>query len=115
MVHGDGVKTVAFGVDGVDAVYEVAVAKGAVGVSEPRVLRDSDGECRVATIKTYGDTTHTLVERKRYRGAFLPGYRSEMEKEPDPLEGFLPAVQLEAVDHCVGNQDWGEMEGVCEL
>lgn len=111
--HGDGVKDVAFEVDDVDALFDAAVGNGAVSVAEPRVLRDKDGEAKLATIKTYGDTTHTLVERGRYKGAFLPGYRSEIGKM-DPLATFLPVVELEAVDHCVGNQDWDEMDEVCE-
>ncbi|ERF72239.1 4-hydroxyphenylpyruvate dioxygenase 1 [Endocarpon pusillum Z07020] len=111
--HGDGVKDVAFEVDDVEAVFHGAVAKGAGVVSQPRVLGDKEGEVKVATIKTYGDTTHTLVERGSYRGSFLPGYRSEVGKV-DALTRFLPEVELEAVDHCVGNQDWGEMEEVCE-
>lgn len=111
--HGDGVKDVAFEVDDVDAVFHVAMAKGAEVVSQPRVVGDKDGEVKVATIKTYGDTTHTLVERGSYRGSFLPGYRSEVGKV-DALTRLLPEVELEAVDHCVGNQDWGEMEEVCE-
>ncbi len=111
--HGDGVCDVAFAVDDVDAVYNVAVRNGAGVVSPPRVLRDKEGEVKVATIKTYGDTTHMLVERGAYRGAFLPGFRSEVHRA-DPLARLLPRVELEAVDHCVGNQDWGEMERVCE-
>ncbi len=111
--HGDGVRDVAFAVDDVEAVYRAAVARGAETVAEPRLLVDKEGEVKVATIKTYGDTTHTLVERGRYRGVFLPGYRSEVGKV-DALVGLLPEVQLQDVDHCVGNQDWGGMEEVCD-
>jgi 4-hydroxyphenylpyruvate dioxygenase len=111
--HGDGVKDVAFEVDNVDAVFGAAVRNGARVVGEPKVLRDRDGEVKVATIKTFGDTTHTLVERRAYTGVFLPGYRSDVGRV-DPMSRFLPRVELEAVDHCVGNQDWEEMEGVCE-
>ena len=25
--------------------------------------------------QTYGDTTHTFVERQKYNGLFLPGYK----------------------------------------
>lgn len=77
----------------------------------PEQLSDKTGFVKVAAIQTYGDTTHTLIERSSYRGAFLPGYRAETS--PDPLNKFLPAVNLEAIDHCVGNQDWDEMEDIC--
>jgi 4-hydroxyphenylpyruvate dioxygenase len=97
----------------VDAVYDAAVQRGAKVISPPRTVKDANGHVRMATIKTYGDTTHTLVERGRYHGTFLPGYRSETATK-DPLSRFLPSVELEAIDHCVGNQDWDEMEDVCE-
>ncbi|KAI5858155.1 4-hydroxyphenylpyruvate dioxygenase [Tricharina praecox] len=108
--HGDAVKDVAFEVDDVNAVYSEAVANGAVGLSAPRIESDKDGEVVMATVKTYGDTTHTLVERRGYRGPFLPGYRKSTRTVPS----LLPEVKLEAIDHCVGNQDWGEMEDACD-
>jgi 4-hydroxyphenylpyruvate dioxygenase len=112
--HGDGVKDVAFEVDSVDAVFDAAVSNGARVVSHPKVLEDASGQVKVATIQTFGDTTHTLVERKSYRdGFFLPGYRMETGAK-DPVSAFLPAVQLKRIDHCVGNQDWDEMDKVCE-
>lgn len=36
---------------------------------------DEFGEVKMAILKAFGDTTHTLVERKNYRGPFLPGYK----------------------------------------
>ncbi|KAH9204880.1 Glyoxalase/Bleomycin resistance protein/Dihydroxybiphenyl dioxygenase [Leptodontidium sp. 2 PMI_412] len=111
--HGDAVKDVAFEVDDVRAVYAKAVKGGAVGVFEPVVVKDKvDGEVMMACIRTYGDTTHTLIERGAYRGVFLPGYRAV--DKVDLLQTFLPGVELEAIDHCVGNQDWGQMNAVCE-
>lgn len=111
--HGDAVKDVAFEVDDVREVYQQAVAKGAEAIQGPTVTYDKqDGEVMTAVIKTYGDTTHTLVDRSSYRGAFLPGYRSVQAFE-DPLEKLLPSIELEAIDHCVGNQDWNDMESVC--
>ncbi|KAL3479947.1 4-hydroxyphenylpyruvate dioxygenase [Aspergillus californicus] len=111
--HGDGVKDVAFEVDSVDAVFSAAVANGARVVSKPRTVEDKDGKIVTATIQTYGQTTHTLVERGAYRGAFLPGYRVESGTQ-DPVATFLPDVLLNRIDHCVGNQDWDEMDKICE-
>lgn len=111
--HGDGVKDVAFEVDSVDAVFDAAVRSGAKVVSQPKVLKDEAGQVKVATIQTYGDTTHTLIERKSYSGGFLPGYRMETGSK-DPVSSLLPGVQLKRIDHCVGNQDWDEMDKVCE-
>ena len=111
--HGDGVKDVAFEVDNVRAVYDEALTKGAKVIQPPNTIRDDkDGEVVTAVIQTYGDTTHTLVERSRYYGAFLPGYRACSTEEP--LMKYLPQVSLEDVDHCVGNQGWNEMEAICE-
>lgn len=111
--HGDGVKDVAFEVDSVDAVYQQAMRNGALSVAEPWTCEDKHGAVRMATIRTYGDTTHTLVERRTYSGIFLPGYRV-LSAAKDPLSKVLPYVPLEAIDHCVGNQDWDEMENVCD-
>ncbi|KAF2016477.1 4-hydroxyphenylpyruvate dioxygenase [Aaosphaeria arxii CBS 175.79] len=111
--HGDAVKDVAFEVDNLDAIYQSAVSAGAEVIAAPHERSDESGSIRLATIKTYGDTTHTLIEKKNYNGVFLPGYRSEMTSK-DPLSKFLPQIKLEAIDHCVGNQDWDEMENICE-
>lgn len=127
--HGDAVKDVAFEVDSVDAVFNAAMQNGAVAVSPPESLQDENGVVRVATIRTYGETTHTLIQRRGviqgdghqqrqeagYTGVFLPGYRDERASNAvrDPITELLPKVDLRRIDHCVGNQDWDEMERVC--
>lgn len=112
-MHGDAVKDVAFAVDDVGAIYAAAVAKGAVSVQEPlTVSTEEDGEIVTAIVKTFGHTTHTLVDRSRYKGCFLPGFRPT--SVPDPLEKYLPKISLEVIDHFVGNQDWDQMESACE-
>jgi len=111
--HGDAVKDVAFEVDDVRAVYARAVEKGAVSVQEPRVLSDADGEVLTARVRTYGDTTHTFIEKLDYKGVFIPGFKKT--EYVDPLSGMLPDCPLEVIDHCVGNQDWDEMEEACDL
>ena len=111
--HGDAVKDVAFEVDNVDAIYNAAISAGGVSIAEPHDVSDTYGTVRLATIRTYGDTTHTLIQKTTYNGIFLPGYRSET-KVADSLNRFLPSVNLEAIDHCVGNQDWDEMENACD-
>ncbi|MGG6497302.1 UNVERIFIED_CONTAM: VOC family protein, partial [Bacteroidetes bacterium 56_B9] len=74
--HGDGVKDVAFEVDDVYAVYENAIKSGAVSVTPPHTDFSDEGDVLTASIRTYGDTTHTFIQRTTYTGAFLPGYRS---------------------------------------
>jgi len=57
----------------------------------------------IAAFKTYGDTIHSLVERRNYRGLFMPGFRAVKP-------AFQPAsVGLKYVDHCVGNVELGKM------
>ncbi|ATZ57804.1 hypothetical protein BCIN_15g03370 [Botrytis cinerea B05.10] len=112
--HGDAVKDVAFEVDDVASVYYNAVEQGAVGVQKPIKGKDEDGDVTTAIIRTYGDTTHTLISRSNYSGTFLPGYRATPPSKLDPLNALLPTIPLEAIDHCVGNQDWGAMQSACE-
>jgi 4-hydroxyphenylpyruvate dioxygenase len=110
--HGDAVCDVAFRVDDARAIYEAAVKQGAQSVHPPKTISDDDGSVTFAKIRTYGDTTHTLIQRSAYHGIFLPGYRAV--QETDPSSRYLPRVDLQMVDHCVGNQDWDEMDAACD-
>uniref|UniRef100_A0A8C2UEB3 4-hydroxyphenylpyruvate dioxygenase n=1 Tax=Coturnix japonica TaxID=93934 RepID=A0A8C2UEB3_COTJA len=100
--HGDGVKDVAFEVEDCDFIVQKAKERGAVVVKEPWVEEDKFGKVKFAVIQTYGDTTHTLVEKLNYKGLFLPGYHAPLFK--DPLLPRLPSGKLSFVDHVVGNQ-----------
>src|SRR3954454_4345471 len=73
--HGDGVRDIALWVDDARQAFRAAVERGARPVQEPAVLRDDEGEGVIAAIHTYGDTIHSLVERREYKGLFLPGFR----------------------------------------
>lgn len=112
--HGDAVKDVAFEVDSVEGVYSRAVAQGAESVQAPIVLSDKGdaGSVTTAVIRTYGDTTHTLISRNGYKGVFLPGFR---EAKLPTATVALPDVQMARIDHCVGNQDWDAMVAACEF
>jgi 4-hydroxyphenylpyruvate dioxygenase len=102
--HGDGVKVLALWVDDARAAWEATTQRGAVSTQEPTVLRDDSGEVVVASIKTYGDTIHTFVERKNYSGVFLPGFQAADD-------GYITGtVGLLHVDHCVGNVELGQMD-----
>ena len=101
--HGDGVKVLAIWVDDATRSYEETTRRGAVGVQKPTVLEDENGRVVVASIQTYGETLHTFVERKDYRGAFMPGYVAVNNP------AIASPVGLMHIDHCVGNVGWGEM------
>jgi 4-hydroxyphenylpyruvate dioxygenase len=101
--HGDGVRDLALWVDDARKAFGYALEHGAVAVHEPRVERDDQGEAVIAAIRTYGDTIHSLIERRNYRGLFLPGFVAHQSRyQPAP-------VGLRYVDHCVGNVELGQM------
>ena len=107
ILHGDGVSDIALQVDNVRHAYNLAVERGAIGVIGPRAIEDQYGLYEYATIRAYGDTTHTFVNRDNYKGAFAPGF--------DPIDPsrYNPATYhptgLLGIDHIVGNVEEGRM------
>jgi len=101
--HGDGVRDIALWVDDARDAYAKAVERGAQSAYEPRVQKDDSGEVVSAGIKIYGDTIHSLVERRNYRGAFFPGFQPREVRYQAKPTGLLH------VDHCVGNVELGKM------
>ncbi|MEZ0068405.1 4-hydroxyphenylpyruvate dioxygenase [Streptacidiphilus sp. MAP12-20] len=101
--HGDGVIDLAIEVPDVRHAYEHAVAHGAKALVEPHELKDEHGTVVLATIATYGETSHTLVDRSGYDGPYLPGF---VAREPMVASGKR---LFQAVDHCVGNVELGKM------
>ncbi len=103
-LHGDGVRDIALWVDDAESAYRETTHRGARGVTAPETIRDDQGEIRRSAIAIYGDTIHTFVERRNYRGIFMPGFRAV--PLPDPV---ARPVGLHYIDHMVGNVGWGEM------
>ncbi|PTQ95096.1 4-hydroxyphenylpyruvate dioxygenase [Mucilaginibacter yixingensis] len=101
--HGDGVKILALLVDDAFDAFEQTTARGAQPYQKPQTFTDENGEVRTSGIKLYGETVHLFVERKNYRGIFLPGYQ-KWESEYAPAD-----TGLLYVDHCVGNVGWHKM------
>ena len=101
--HGDGVRDIALWVNDARAAFAKEVERGATPVHQPALLQDEHGEVVLAAIQTYGETIHSLVERKRYHGLFLPGFVTRQSR-------YAPVpVGLRYVDHCVGNVELGKM------
>jgi len=101
--HGDGVKVVALWVEDARSAYEETTKRGAKSYMEPTVEKDEHGEVVRAGVYTYGETIHMFVERKNYKGEFLPGYKKwESDYNPAP-------TGLKFIDHMVGNVGWNEM------
>lgn len=102
--HGDGVKVIALWVDDAKAAFEETTNRGAKPYMQPTVTEDENGKVVRSGIHTYGDTVHIFVERKEYKGIFLPGFEKwAPDYRPEP-------VGLKYIDHMVGNVGWGEMD-----
>ncbi|HMI77894.1 MAG TPA: 4-hydroxyphenylpyruvate dioxygenase [Ferruginibacter sp.] len=101
--HGDGVKVLALKVDDAAKAFEETTKRGAKAYMETTVLKDDNGELVLSGIHTYGETVHLFVERKNYKGIFMPGFR-EWRSNYNPAD-----TGLLYVDHCVGNVGWNQM------
>ena len=101
--HGDGVKILALWVDDAYQAYQETTSRGAKSYMEPTTLTDEFGDVRLSGIYTYGETIHIFVERKKYTGPFMPGYRA-WKSDYNPTD-----TGLLFVDHCVGNVGWNRM------
>lgn len=95
--HGDGVYDIAFAVTDLTAALNDAAHNRAVGglgcVTELKA--PDEGVLRIATIRAYGDTVHSLVDRRDYHGLWAPGYQPLRSRPASQL----PAVGVRAIDH----------------
>ncbi|MDZ4824129.1 MAG: 4-hydroxyphenylpyruvate dioxygenase [Flavobacteriales bacterium] len=101
--HGDGVKVIAIWVDDATDAWHQTTTRGGVSCMNPEVREDKNGKVVLSGIHTYGETLHVFVERKDYKGLFMPGYR-EWKPAYQPT-----SVGLKFIDHIVGNVGWNEM------
>jgi len=106
--HGDGVVDLALEVPDVDKCIEHARSQGATVLEEPHDVSDEHGTVRLAAIAAYGDTRHSLVDRSRYDGPYLPGFVVAKTSVVRP-QGH-PKRLFQAVDHVVGNVELGRMD-----
>lgn len=103
MKHGDGVKVLALTVDDAEKSFYETMSRGAKAHTQPAAHKDEFGEVKTSSIHTYGETIHTFVERKNYKGAFMPGYKEALSTIN------VESTGLEVIDHCVGNVELGKM------
>ena len=96
--HGDAVKAVALWVDDATRSYEETVKRGAKSYMKPTVEKDEHGSVVFSGLHTYGETVHFFVERKDYKGTFLPGFKKWETPYYNPT-----STGLKYVDHMVGN------------
>ncbi|MGA9465135.1 MAG: 4-hydroxyphenylpyruvate dioxygenase [Terracidiphilus sp.] len=102
--HGDGVRVIALWVKDADRAWRETTSRGAVSDDEPHAMSDEHGRIVLSSIRTYGDTIHTFVQRDDYDGPFLPGYRAVEQDTLSRPTGLLH------IDHMVGNVGWHEMD-----
>jgi 4-hydroxyphenylpyruvate dioxygenase len=102
--HGDGVKAITLRVNDATSAWKETTKRGAKSYMEPTHLKDGDGEVVLSGIHIYGDTVHLFIERKNYKGIFMPGYRAWSNPHFQPTD-----TGLQYVDHCVGNVGWNQM------
>ncbi|MDN5934423.1 MAG: VOC family protein, partial [Pseudonocardia sp.] len=101
--HGDGIVDISLEVPDVDRCVAHARTEGATVLVEPHDVSDEHGTVRTAAIATYGETRHTLVDRSRYSGPYLPGFVAR--------GGVTAGPRLfQALDHVVGNVELGQMD-----
>jgi 4-hydroxyphenylpyruvate dioxygenase len=106
--HGDGVIDIALEVPDVDRCIDHARSQGAVILEGAHDVSDDDGVVRIGVLAAYGDTVHTLVDRSRYRGLYLPGYVAR--SSPSVVAGSERKRIFQALDHVVGNVELGQMD-----
>jgi 4-hydroxyphenylpyruvate dioxygenase len=105
--HGDGVRDIAFHCEDADFAFEEAVRRGARVAIEPHDMTDEFGTVRRAAIHTYGDTIHSFISYKDYKGVFLPGF------VPQEIPG--EDLGIVRIDHIVGNVELGKMREWCDF
>ena len=108
-VHGDAVKSIALLVDDAGEAYDYALENGAISVQEPVLIPDDFGVVTVGTIELCGDTVLTFLERHKYEGIFLPGYK------PFQSHRSIQPIGLTEIDHIVVNLPQGHMERIAKL
>ena len=101
--HGDAVKVLALMVDDATDAWNQTTSRGGKSYLEPKKINDENGDVVMSGIHTYGETIHLFIERKNYKGTFMPGFK-KMESAYTPT-----STGLLYVDHCVGNVGWNQM------
>ena len=107
-LHGDGIVDIALEVPDVDRCVAHARSVSATVLEEPHDISDEHGTVRRAVIATYGDTRHSLVDRSRYTGPYLPGFVARSTTVVRSADH--PKRLFQAIDHVVGNVELGQMD-----
>jgi 4-hydroxyphenylpyruvate dioxygenase len=105
-VHGDGVIDHALEVADVNRCVAHARSVGVAILEEAHDVSDEHGTVRTATIAAFADTVHSLVDRSRYNGPYLPGYVARRRsRKADPAHNTFIAV-----DHVAAAVEPGRLQ-----
>jgi len=107
LLHGDGIRHLAWRVDDASAAAVAAAVKGATVVAGPTRVNGDAGSVTTAAIATYGETRHLFVDRTDWSGS---GWGPSFSAERLPLAPEGPACGLAAIDHVVGNVEEGHLD-----
>jgi 4-hydroxyphenylpyruvate dioxygenase len=106
LLHGDGLRHLAWRVADAEATAALAAARGATVVAPPARVDDDAGSVTTAAIATYGETRHLFVARSGGDGRWGPGFVSD-RLPPAPAGD---PVGLTTIDHVVGNVEKGRLD-----
>ena len=117
MLHGDGIKDLAFTVADAEAAYEQALKNSAESAYEPVTYSCEAGAITKGGVKTYGRVIHSFVSRRgefdlanlRKGGRMSPIFKNRLQFALNDYNRQHPCG-LEYVDHCVGNVELGKMD-----
>lgn len=110
-LHGDGVGVIALEVPDAASAYAESTKRGATGAIPPATLEDEHGVLHYSAIHNYGDTLIKFVDRSKYHGAFVPGYRAVSHRNGSANGSGKghKGLGLAHIDHIVGNVELGAM------
>ncbi len=83
-------------------VHQTLVERGAQSIKDPTIIEDKNGIIVKSTIKAFGDITHSFIERKNFKGFFLPNFQ-DLEESPMNIKKGIP--KYEEIDHITSDHE----------
>ena len=72
LLHGEGVKDIAFITENVESQFELAIQKGHQAILAPTTYIINDELIQKATVSAFGEITHTFIQRQNENQYSLP-------------------------------------------
>jgi 4-hydroxyphenylpyruvate dioxygenase len=99
--HGLAAYAIGIDVEDVQKTFETMIENGGKAVMAPIIVKDTNpekGYCSMAEVSLYGDVVIRLIDRREYKGVFLPNYEDVVAPGTK-----LGKYGIEKLDHIVGN------------